>query len=45
MEDLAAGVGSEPIGEPWTVDEIVVYESQLRSTGAEYAARARIPLA
>jgi 2'-5' RNA ligase len=38
-------IGEKPIGEPWTVDEIVVYESRLRSTGAEYSARARIPLA
>ena len=45
MEELASVVGQESIGEPWTVDEIVVYESQLRSTGAEYVARARIPLA
>ncbi|MGQ0825899.1 MAG: RNA 2',3'-cyclic phosphodiesterase [Actinomycetota bacterium] len=37
-------VGPGSIGPPWTVSAIVVYESRLRPTGAEYVARATIPL-
>ncbi len=44
--DARAFVDAVPatVGSPWTVDEIVVYESKLRRTGAEYVPRAVIPL-
>jgi hypothetical protein len=44
--DARAFVGGMPetLGEPWIVDEIIVYESKLRQTGAEYLPRAAIPL-
>jgi RNA 2',3'-cyclic 3'-phosphodiesterase len=45
--DARGFVGAVPasVGEPWMVDEIVVYESKLRPSGAEYVPRAVIPLA
>ena len=36
--------GTDPIGEPWQVDEVVLYESLLRRTGAQYVARDVIAL-
>jgi 2'-5' RNA ligase len=35
---------AEAVGDPWPVGEVLVYESRLRPSGAEYAARAAIPL-
>jgi 2'-5' RNA ligase len=35
----------ETVGDAWRVDAIVLYESMLRRTGAEYVARELIPLA
>jgi 2'-5' RNA ligase len=32
------------VGVPWTVREVVVYESRLRRTGAEYLPRTVLPL-
>jgi 2'-5' RNA ligase len=46
--DLRAVVETGPagaVGPAWRVGEIVVYESRLRRSGAEYTPRATIPLA
>lgn len=32
------------VGEPWVVDEVTLYESRLRRTGAEYLRVASVPL-
>ena len=40
----AAAVGVGRVGREWPVGEVVVYESRLRPSGAEYATRAAIPL-
>ena len=45
VADALGVLASDPVGDPWPVDEVVVYESRLRRTGAEYVARARLPLA
>jgi 2'-5' RNA ligase len=37
-------LGAEPVGPAWRVDEIVVYESKLHPKGAQYTARAAVPL-
>jgi 2'-5' RNA ligase len=34
-----------PLGERFSVGEVVLFESRTRPSGAEYAARARLPLA
>lgn len=44
LRTAVAALGSEPVGQAWTVSEIVVFESQLRRSGAEYIPRARIAL-
>jgi len=36
--------GASEIGPLWPVDEVTVYESRTRPTGAEYIARAQLPL-
>jgi 2'-5' RNA ligase len=45
LRPVVAGLGSAPVGRPWTVDEAVLFQSTTRRTGAEYVARARFPLA
>jgi RNA 2',3'-cyclic 3'-phosphodiesterase len=40
-----ASIGDGAIGTPFAVDEIVLYQSQLRRDGAQYTARAVVPLA
>jgi 2'-5' RNA ligase len=42
---LVKAVPPAPVGEAWRLDQIVLYESVLRRTGAEYHARAVVPLA
>jgi len=37
-------LGADAIGVAWPVDHVVVYESKLRSTGAEYVPTASISL-
>jgi 2'-5' RNA ligase len=44
LRPVVAALGSDPVGPAWTVSEVVVFESRLRSAGAEYIPRARIPL-
>jgi 2'-5' RNA ligase len=42
---LVADAGTEPTGSPWTVGEVVVFESLLGRGPAEHIARAVLPLA
>jgi 2'-5' RNA ligase len=37
-------LGEEPVGEPWLVESVVVFESQTKPSGAVHIARAEIPL-
>lgn len=39
-----AAIGDEPVGPPWTVGEVVVYESELSNERARYTRRASIAL-
>ena len=39
-----AAIGAGPIGDAWEIDEVTLYESQLRAAGARYLERATIPL-
>jgi 2'-5' RNA ligase len=41
---IVEALGPEPVGAPWLVDELVVFESRLGSGPAEHIARATIPL-
>jgi 2'-5' RNA ligase len=44
LRPVVAALGQDPVGPPWRVSEVVVFESRLRSTGAQYVPRATIPL-
>ena len=44
MTAAQAAVGEDPIGDPWLVDHVVVYESRLGSGPAEHLVRATVPL-
>lgn len=44
VRPLVEQLGPGAVGGAWTVRDVVVYESRLRRSGAEYEARARIPL-
>jgi 2'-5' RNA ligase len=44
LRPVVADLGSGPVARPWTVDEVVLFQSKTRRTGAEYVARARFPL-
>jgi 2'-5' RNA ligase len=37
-------LGEEPVGEPWLVESVVLFESQTKPSGAVHIARAEIPL-
>lgn len=37
-------LGDEPVGEPWTVEEIILYQSRLSPSGSSYSMLARLPL-
>jgi 2'-5' RNA ligase len=41
---LVDAITTAPVGDAWRIDEILVYESQLRRTGAEYVVREVVPL-
>ena len=41
---LCAAVGPEPVGSPWPVTEVVLFESELHPDGARHTARAGLPL-
>jgi 2'-5' RNA ligase len=44
LDAECAAVGEAPVGPPWRADELVVFESRLRASGAEHLVKARIPL-
>jgi 2'-5' RNA ligase len=44
LRPVIAALGPGPVGPSWTVSGVVVYESRLRRTGAQYVPRATIPL-
>jgi RNA 2',3'-cyclic 3'-phosphodiesterase len=44
LRPVVAALGPGPVGHPWTVEEIVLYQSKTKRTGSEYTPRARIPL-
>jgi RNA 2',3'-cyclic 3'-phosphodiesterase len=44
LRPVVADLGSGTVGRPWTVEEVVLFQSKTRRTGAEYVARARFPL-
>jgi 2'-5' RNA ligase len=44
LRPVLAALGPGPVGPPWTMSDVVVYESRLRRTGAQYVPRATIPL-
>ena len=44
LRDAITALGEEPVGVPWTVDEVVLYESDLRNDGARYTRRASVAL-
>ena len=44
LRPAVAALGPGPVGRPWTVEEVVLFQSKTGRTGAEYTARARCPL-
>ena len=42
---VVAALGDDPVGEAWTVEEIVLYQSRLSPSGSTYTALAHLPLA
>jgi RNA 2',3'-cyclic 3'-phosphodiesterase len=44
VADVLGAIGPEPVGEPFTVGEVVLYESRLSPKGPTYTARERFPL-
>jgi 2'-5' RNA ligase len=42
LRRLAADFGTDPVGAAWQVEQIVLYESELRAEGARHTARARV---
>jgi 2'-5' RNA ligase len=44
LRPVAAAVGEGPFGPPWTVDGVVVFESDTRPDGAVHDVVARLPL-
>lgn len=42
LRTLCATIGPEPVGAPWRVHEVVLFESVLRPEGARHLARAHI---
>jgi 2'-5' RNA ligase len=45
LRPVVADLGPGPVGKPWTAGEVVLFQSTVRRSGAEYTARARFPLA
>ncbi len=39
-----AALGEGPVGDAWTVEEIVLYQSRLLPSGSQYSVLARLPL-
>lgn len=44
VADVLVAIGSEPVGEPFTVGEVVLYQSHLSSKGPTYTVLWRFPL-
>jgi len=44
LRPVVADVGPGPVGRAWTAGEVVLFQSQVRRSGAEYTPRARFPL-
>jgi RNA 2',3'-cyclic 3'-phosphodiesterase len=44
LRQLRAQAGPEPVGPPWTVAEVVLFESILGAGGARHVVRARVPV-
>lgn len=44
VADVLAAIGSEPVGEPFAVTEVLLYQSQLSSKGPTYTVLERFPL-
>jgi hypothetical protein len=44
LRSTVGALGASPVGEPFAVTAIVLFQSRTRRTGAEYEERARIPL-
>ncbi|MGO9873944.1 MAG: RNA 2',3'-cyclic phosphodiesterase [Acidimicrobiia bacterium] len=44
LRSVIESVGNEPVGPTWEIDAVTLYESIRHSTGADYVARATIPL-
>jgi len=42
--EVVAALGNARFGDAWTVDEVVLFESHTRPSGAEHAVRERFPL-
>jgi 2'-5' RNA ligase len=44
LRPAVAALGPGPVGRPWTVEEVVLFQSKTGHAGTEYTARARFPL-
>jgi RNA 2',3'-cyclic 3'-phosphodiesterase len=44
LRPTVAALGSDPVGPPWVVGEVVLFQSRTRSSGAHYVERARFGL-
>jgi 2'-5' RNA ligase len=44
LRPVVAAIGPGPVGRPWTVEEVVLFQSKTKRAGSEYTPRARIPL-
>jgi len=45
VRDVLGAIGPEPVGDPFRVDELVLYQSQLSPKGPTYTVLERFPLA
>ncbi len=43
LRPLCAAIGPEPVGPRWRVEDVVLFESVLRSQGAQHVPRAHVP--
>jgi 2'-5' RNA ligase len=44
VRPLLEALGSDPVGPAWTLDEVVLFESETHSEGARYTAVSRMPV-
>jgi 2'-5' RNA ligase len=42
LRPLCSAIGAEPVGDAWSVDDVVLYESRLRPEGAQHVARGHL---